>query len=70
MADLTLRDQIVQHLRRAILHLIDVNTRIEQKPLPANRDHIDERKLIDAPPGQRPVRVEPRLADESVACHR
>jgi hypothetical protein len=50
MVDLTLRDQIVQNLRRAILHLIDVDTGIEQEPLPANRAHIDERKLVGASP--------------------
>jgi hypothetical protein len=36
MIDLSLRDQIVQHLRRTILHLIDVNGGIEQKTLSAD----------------------------------
>jgi len=37
MVDLPLRDQIVQCLRRAILHLVNVDTGVEQEPLPPIR---------------------------------
>jgi len=47
--DLSLGDQIVQHLRRAILHLIDVDAGVEQEPLPADQARIDERQLFIAP---------------------
>jgi hypothetical protein len=56
---LSLRDQIVQHPRRTILHLIDVDAGIEQEPLSANQARIDERKLFVASPCQRLLRIEP-----------
>lgn len=37
MIDLTLRDQVVQYLRRPILHLIDIDASIEQQECPAVR---------------------------------
>ena len=35
MADLALRHEVIQDLRRTVLHLVDIDTSIEQQPLPA-----------------------------------
>jgi hypothetical protein len=58
MIDLSLRNQIIQHLRRSILHLIDVDAGVEQESLPANQVYIDERKLVVTSPRQRLFRIE------------
>lgn len=64
--DLSLRDQIVQDLRRTILHLIDVNGGIKQEPLPADKARIDERQLIVTSSCQRSFRIEARPPPGSV----
>jgi hypothetical protein len=59
--DLSLRNQIIQHLRRSILHLIDVDAGVEQEALLAN-----ERKLVVASPRERLLRIESRPTSRRV----
>src|SRR5580704_15126101 len=58
MIDLPRCDQIIQHLRRSILHLIDVDAGVEQETLAADQVFIDERKLAIVASRQRLARVE------------
>jgi hypothetical protein len=60
MIDLSLRDQIVQYLRRTVLHLIDVNGGIKQKSLSTDRARIDERQFIVTSSRQRSLAIEAR----------
>ena len=57
MIDLSLPDQILQRLRRSILHLIDVNAGVEQESLATDLARIDERKLVVASSRQRFFRI-------------
>jgi hypothetical protein len=66
MVDLSLRDQIVQNLRRTILHLIDVNAGIKQKSLSADGTRIDERQFIVTSSRQCFLRIEARPPPGSV----
>jgi hypothetical protein len=58
MIDLPLCDQIIQHLRRSILHLIDVDAGVEQETLSTDQVLIDERKLMIVASRRRLARVE------------
>ena len=66
MVDLSLRDQVVQDLRRTILHLIDIDAGIEQKSLSGIRLGADEWKFIVAAPCERVFRIEPRPTSRRV----
>src|SRR6266508_3750900 len=60
MVDLASRDKVIQDLRRTILHLIDIDTSIEQQPLAADWRGIDEWQRVVATSRQSRSRVEPR----------
>lgn len=66
MVDLALRDQVIQDLRRTILHLIDVDTSIEQQPLAADCRYIDEWQCVVAPSRQSRSWIEPRPSPRSL----
>jgi hypothetical protein len=70
MVDLTLRHQVVQHTRRSILHLIDVDAGVEQKRLTAHPARRDKRKFAVAAPRTGPLRVESRPTPRRIEVER
>jgi hypothetical protein len=66
MVDLALRDQVIQDLRRTILHLIDIDTSIEQQPLAADWRYIHEWQLVVATSRQSRSWIEPRPSPGSL----
>src|SRR5258708_16692140 len=60
MVDLSLRDQVVQHLRRTILHLINVDAGVDQETLSANPVCLADRTLSALPPSPRLFPILPR----------
>src|SRR6185312_7418751 len=70
VVDLSLRNQVIQYLWRAALHLIDIDASIEQKALPADHVHVDERKLAVSSTWQSSSRIEPRPASRGIKIER
>src|SRR5258707_13970543 len=59
---LALRDQIIQHLRRSILQLINVYEVVKQASLSTDQDRLIERKFGVTSPRQRILRIKPHPA--------